>query len=122
MASIETRRATNWCATFYDMAFADTLKTWGPDGTLKLCTYMVWENEICPRTQRPHLQFYCCFKARKRLSELKKLHRTAHWLPCNGTAEENRTYCTKDFEAGVEGCVMVELGDIAGACAQTLQS
>ena len=106
----------NWCGTLYDLDFEETFKTWGPDGEKSLCTYMVWENELCPTTGRKHLQFYMAFKQPYRLTALKKLHPTCKWIACDGTAAENRVYCTKNQRLGIPDTIVVELGNIEDVC------
>ena len=106
----------NWCGTLYDLPFEETFKSWGPDGALSLCTYMVWENEVCPSTGRKHLQFYMAFKKPYRLTALKKLHPTCKWIACDGTAAENRVYCTKNQRLGIPDTIVVELGNIDDVC------
>jgi hypothetical protein len=108
-------KAKNVCATIWDLDFAATLETWGPD-SLNLCKYLCWDNEICPDTGRLHLQCYFNFAKDMRLTALKKLHPTCHWKVCRGTAEQNKTYCSKDFTLGVEGCVFHEIGNFEDVC------
>lgn len=107
-----TGKAKNVCATIWDMEFATTLATWVP----ATCKYLCWENEICPDTGRLHLQCYFNFTKEMKLSALKKLHPTCHWKKCRGTAEQNKTYCSKDFTLGVEGCIFHEYGNFEEVC------
>lgn len=45
----------------------------------------------------PHLQGYCEFKQRHRLSSLKNtISSRAHWESARGTGRDNRNYCSKD--------------------------
>lgn len=44
----------------------------------------------------PHLQGYVWFQTRKRLSAVRRLLPRANWLPARGTAQQNKTYCSKE--------------------------
>lgn len=52
----------------------------------------------------PHLQGFCHFKARKRLTALKKIFPRAHWEKARGSDKDNEAYCSK------EGDVILTLG------------
>ena len=60
--------------------------------------YSVIGREIAPTTGTPHLQGYVYFKTALTLSALKKLTGITkmHLEAAGGTAEQNRTYCTKE--------------------------
>lgn len=62
--------------------------------------YIVIGREICPKTNRKHLQGYIYFENPRSFKAVKKLFGNAHIERCAGTAEENRNYCIKggDFE------------------------
>ena len=60
------------------------------------CEYIVYGKETAPDTGTPHLQGYIYIANKIRRASLAKLLPGAFLQPANGTAEENRTYCTKD--------------------------
>src|SRR5271169_6377734 len=64
--------------------------------TWKDMRYCVFQLERCPRTSRLHYQGYVQFLERKRLRALKQFDGVANWGNCDGTADENRAYCTKE--------------------------
>lgn len=86
---MQSTQVVCWCYT----AFYGIDKCVVPD---ELCKYRIEGREICPATQRPHIQGYVMFKQRKRLSELKKIHSTAQWKKVNGSPWQNKVYCSKD--------------------------
>lgn len=61
-------------------------------------SYVLWGEEVCPNTNRLHLQGYIQLSERKRLSTLKSLIGIAsiHLEACNGSSDDNEEYCTKD--------------------------
>jgi len=70
---------------------------------LKKAVYLVGQFELAPTTKKLHWQGYVEFKDRIRLSAaIKRIHgpkgvlEGAHIEVAKGTAEENKTYCTKD--------------------------
>lgn len=73
--------------------------------------YLIAGREYAPTTGRPHLQCWVYFNKRKTFNTVKAMCPFGrNWKPTNGTAEQNRAYCSKDgdfFEAG-------ELPDVVG--------
>lgn len=59
-------------------------------------SFCICSVEICPRTQRHHLQGYIRFTHSVRIQHLKDVGSTIHWTRCNGTEEENINYCSKE--------------------------
>lgn len=68
-------------------------------------TYCVWGKEVCPDTERKHLQGYTEFKSNIRWTVLNKLLGNTKkgdsqaWAHCEarkGTAQEAADYCKKD--------------------------
>lgn len=56
-------------------------------------SYVVFGKEVCPTTQRPHLQGYAEFHKKARFSPIA----TKHSMTCtiaNGSALDNYNYCT----------------------------
>lgn len=61
-------------------------------------SYILWEQEVCPTTDTPHLQGYVQLTSRMRLKQLKSFIgiATINLRPCNGSSDDNYEYCTKD--------------------------
>lgn len=83
-------RTKTWCFTAHDLNFnfEEQLQPLGPK-------YCVYQHEICPQTQKEHLQGYIQFTSHKSLKRLKKARPTDHWEPRRGTHEQAREYCMK---------------------------
>lgn len=80
--------------------------------------YIVWNYELCPSSNRKHIQGYVYFDAQRSIGCLK--HIIARGTNCSpriaiakGTSQQNRTYCTKEDSAD-PSCVphFEEFGDI----------
>lgn len=93
-----------WCFTInnYNDEIVDKLK----NVDTSFITYMVCGFETAPETNTPHLQCYVELKKRLRRNQVKtKLlgNFEGHFTICNGTTDQNVTYCKKDgdfFEVG----------------------
>lgn len=61
-------------------------------------THLVYQVELCPKTQRPHLQGFIKFTKHIRRRQLQRLMDSPglHCAPALGSPEENRVYCTKE--------------------------
>lgn len=60
--------------------------------------YMVYGKEVAPTTGTPHLQGYFQLKAKARITQIHTAYpftKKMAIIASNGTAEQNRTYCTK---------------------------
>lgn len=60
--------------------------------------FMCFQHEVCPDTNRQHIQGYVQFRNRTRLTHIKRrgnIWGTAHIERANGTAEANIKYCSK---------------------------
>lgn len=88
-----------WCFTDFELSDWEEIFEKSED-----MTYICFQKEICPRTQKPHYQGYIQWKPkiRKRLSGMKKVHPTAHWEVCRGSDLDNHKYCSKS-ETSIEG-------------------
>jgi len=85
--------APTWCFTWHD--YPDDWQDYFVNLRGQLEGYIIGE-EICPTTQRPHLQGWVDFgKKRGRWTQLK-LPKQISWEKAGGTAEHNYSYCTKD--------------------------
>jgi len=84
------------CFSIFDIEktkAVDTLKKW------KSISYCIVGREICPSTQREHLQCYCEFTNQVRFSTIKKKSESLnnfHFESSKGTPMENFVYCSKD--------------------------
>lgn len=59
--------------------------------------YIVYGREIAPTTGTPHLQGYFQLQKKKRITWIKKhINNQMNLRIANGTAAENKKYCTKD--------------------------
>lgn len=78
-----------WCYT----AFYEIDKPVIPD---EYCKYRIEGKEVCPTTNRQHIQGYVSLKNKSRFAALKKLHSTAEFIPADGSPYQNFEYCSKD--------------------------
>ena len=96
------RRYRGWCFTVHDYTEdeVEVLKKIEVD-------YIVFGKEICPRTQRRHLQGYLYVHNKVTMKGIKKMTgiRRMHLESANGTAEQNRKYCTKDGDYVEQGVI-----------------
>ncbi len=86
-------------------------------------SYGVVGEEKAPKTGTPHLQGYIEVTPRKRLTALGKMVATAglpsaHWTVANGSAIQNRTYCSKEgkFEEWGEAKQQGRRSDLQDLC------
>lgn len=93
----------NFCFTcFHEEDHLDDLKKW------KVVKYLVYGKEICPKTNKPHLQGYCELSSSRKFSIVTKKIPNTHLEPRQGTARQASDYCKKDGE-------IYEQGDISQA-------
>jgi len=101
-----TKKAA-WCFTSHDVS---------PEYQTRLdnlnCKYMVYGREVCPTTNRPHLQGYVEFPSARHFNAVKKLLPGCHLEPRHGTSTEAAAYCKKDGNS-------VERGEISHPGART---
>lgn len=90
-------RYYNFCFTSFDL---DVVVKWKEDIGFK---YICWGQEICPETQRNHLQGYCGFKNAKTLKSVIKNYKGPHWEIMQGKMEDNEKYCSKEGKYEVWG-------------------
>lgn len=83
-----------WAFTMYDyLEREEQIKEW----LINTCKKAVYGHEICPTTQRPHLQGYFQLTKRKRLTEIQNKPLVWSFLkPCYADEYANNKYCTKD--------------------------
>jgi len=92
-----SQQYSNWCFTLNNYTSADEETFLNLDAK-----YLVYGREVGAEGT-PHLQGYIQFNKKKRLTALKKLQRSAHWEPAEGTQEHNYAYCTKDGDFVEQG-------------------
>lgn len=90
-------QARKWCFTSWTTGAAPALANYPLDSGAPNLRYLVFQEESCPNTGRNHLQGYAEFNRPVRLQALKRWVEdpTAHCEVARGSAEENKTYCTK---------------------------
>lgn len=76
----------NWVFTSYILTLGLDLTT---------CVYLQYQEEICPTSQRHHLQGVVCFGSRKRFTAVQKLLPGAHLEPCRNLLKSIE-YCSKE--------------------------
>ena len=87
--------ARQWCFTWHDYPASWEMQFQSLQ--CKLSGYIIGK-EICPDTQRPHLQGWVEMAKKGRPTQLK-LAKQIHWEKARGTPQANHTYCTKDANA-----------------------
>lgn len=96
------KQARRWCFTWNNYP-----ENWEQFLLINQLKYYCVGEETAPTTGRKHLQGYVEFTGSKRLSTLRnEIAFPIHWTICNGTQEQNVTYCSKDGNArefGVKG-------------------
>lgn len=94
-------RSRAWCLTFYKGDQPDLL---GAEAKIRChgCTYYIFGREICPKTDRPHLQVYLYFA-----NQRKKQGIINHYFPylpsvepAGGNSLVNFDYCSKTDRGG----------------------
>lgn len=88
---MNTRRR-KWCFTLHDYTEQDE------SNLAKLnVRYLIYGREICPKTNRRHLQGYIEYDSATRFKCIKRdISDRAHVEPAKGSAKQNRNYCSKD--------------------------
>lgn len=67
--------------------------------------YMIMQKEICPTTNKKHIQGYVHFTQPVRLAKLKKWRKYAHFEKAKGNVQQNIDYCSKEdtrYKPGIE--------------------
>lgn len=90
----QSTKAKNYCFTYNN--YPEDLSTL--DQLLEEHgNYAIYGKEICPTTGTPHLQGYLQLKKEDRITGLKKkFNDQINWRVADGSAEQNKTYCSKD--------------------------
>jgi len=92
-----------WTLTLFEYT-QDDKDCWSQLVAKGEATYCCFQEELCPSTNKAHLQGYIVFQKRIRLGGVKKLlgSRIVHAVRSNGTPSQNRAYCSKG-DSSVEG-------------------
>lgn len=91
-------QARAWVFTSYVTGLVSELSNKEIDNGRPRLRYLVFQQEKCPNTDRLHIQGYAQFKDPVRRSAFQRWlgDLTCHVEKANGTAEQNRAYCTKE--------------------------
>ena len=92
-------QSRRWSWTSYDTTLAADLQTREANtGAKPVMKFLVFQEETCPDTGRPHLQGYTEFKTPVRRLAFQRWLGDAvcHCNASKGSADENVTYCTKE--------------------------
>jgi hypothetical protein len=82
-----------WCFTLNNPTSKKDF--WGIS-PLSVVKYAIWQMEISPSTNTPHMQGYVELHKKSRLAVMKKLIPTAHWEQRKGSRLAARNYCQKE--------------------------
>lgn len=95
-------RKRNWVFTCYELDA--TFTKWEADTIPENVRYIVYQQEICPDTNRIHIQGYVEFRKSTRINSVKKIlgSRGIHLESRKGTAQEAADYCKKS-ETAIRG-------------------
>lgn len=77
-----------WCFTMFDTEIDDII------GDLEHGIDYIIGNEICPTTNKKHLQGW--ISSVKRIRPMEKFNWKCHWTRCKGNAKQNIKYCSKE--------------------------
>lgn len=88
------KQSKNWCLTDFENLDFRAIYNKNKDKIRYIC----WGREICPRTNKEHIQGWIQFNSKRRLGGVKKIigSKKTHLEACLGTEAQNDKYCTKD--------------------------
>lgn len=103
------KRARDWCFTSYNLDNYELFKT------INDAIFVKYQVEICPDTERKHIQGFIQFKDGKTMSAIKKILKddTIHLEQRRGTVKSAMEYCGKDDTRDVD-YERVEYGNVRG--------
>lgn len=109
------KRVRNWCYTVFNYTTEEILHL----KNLR-CKYHVFGEEICPTTQREHLQGYIVFKDGKTFRSCKKTlcGDKTYVTAANGDAAANKKYCSKGSNVFESGTMPQKRGAAGGLSTQ----
>lgn len=105
--TIPTSRS--YCFTYYKMPEL-IIKYLTLLSVMKKFRYVVAQREVCPNTQRVHIQGYIEFTNKQSQKEIKKLMPGIHLEVRKGTRDQARKYCMKD-DTRLLNSKTIELGE-----------
>lgn len=84
-------RAKNFVATDFicDESF------WSDLVDRRILSYCEFGREVCPTSERSHLQVFCCFYNPRSVSAVRQMFSPRHVEPMRGRLEHNKRYCRK---------------------------
>lgn len=88
-------KSQHFCWTFNNYTEADVRRLKNLVDTNKKVLYLLWGVEEAPTTGTKHLQGYIQMKIRTMGSTVKRLLGEVHLTACDGSDEDNHTYCSK---------------------------
>lgn len=105
---LKLKRGRDWCFTSYNLDNYELFKN------IKGAGFVKYQVEICPDTERKHIQGFVQFKDGKTMSSVKKImnDNTIHLEMRNRSVEKAAKYCEKDdsrdenYERVEYGCIM----------------
>lgn len=104
-------QSKNWC--FTDFEEKDWKKIYNETDEIR---YVCWGVEICPKTNKKHLQGWIQVDKKKRIGGIKKVCRSKkiHVEACRGSEGDNEKYCKKDnkYETAGEYTVQGQRTDL----------
>ena len=113
-AQNQTTRRKMWCFTIFYRDLGTDIRL--PEELHIAMSFMVYQQEICPTTERHHIQGFCRFLKDIRFSQAKANLQIAfrtligpHLSISNGSVSQNVAYCTK-VDTRVPGTQPVVLG------------
>lgn len=102
---LKSKSSRNWCATFYSQEELEIAKS------LDIRKYLIWGDEICPKTGNLHYQAYIELNDKVRIAALKKKGlKTTHFEARQGTQQQAIDYCKKDGKWQEIGTVKTDQG------------
>lgn len=88
-------RARSWCFTLNNPTAEDDKKFSEEIWEIAGAKYLIMQKEK-GENGTPHFQGYITFSTPKTLKAVRTIMSTAHWEIARGSADENRTYCSKE--------------------------
>lgn len=93
------KKSHNYCFTYFNYGEISAVESKLKD---KGATYYVFGREICPTTNKPHLQGYVHWKTPREFEAVRKYITGWSVRICSGNAEQNFNYCTKEDKNYIE--------------------
>lgn len=83
-----------WCFTYYNYTINEIENNFVPK-LIDKCKLFILQEEICPKTQREHLQGYIELKKKHRKPSVVLETEQVHWEAAKGSRKDNIKYCSK---------------------------